>query len=298
MRSNAHEREAISDSSSLSQSVLQSTIRNDEGWKDDNGWIAVGNTRGQIKLLPWPYLEENSNSAPFLIQQRTENANESESRPSSFQDTTTAPATLSGGVACLSVSAGDTFVVALSRDGTTVFQYRYLDQSKNVVIDPHVQVFTHCYAIALSNTGLRSAVARGIPRSANQSCVWQGPNVAPLLRNRQDQLFPSNSFSGLYVGQPSWMKDLNIDGRDAELRLSAPDKGLQTENVFGCDSRGMGCCAAVARMDQDAGWLGDIVWYSGSFAVIYNARSGYSASMYGRIFSRSHCFFPFAYLDC
>jgi hypothetical protein len=281
----------VSSSTLQSSAVYENTATHRVAAYNDKGssrLIAVGTVGGKLMLFPWPC--RLSATAPLNETKTTHFVDEDGCLGESVKNETSpqenfhqllsiAPETLRDGVACVSVSAGNTFVLAFSGNRTTVFQYRYVSQSTTAVFDPHVEALTYFPAVLPPRIDSGSSSVGERSRNAQHGrMMWQGPNIAPLLRNRNGQLLKNGAMGGsrgLYVGQPNWMKDFSSEGRDHELRLSIPDTGLQSEYVFGCDGRGFGCCAVVARVDQSSsGWLGDILWFSGSIAVIHNAKTG------------------------
>ena len=69
---------------------------------------------------------------------------------------------------------------------------------------------------------------------------------------------------------------ITAEGLEADRRVALPDQGLQLEHAVGCDGRGAGCGAIVVtdHSQMEGRWLGDLVWFSGSVAIVHNAITG------------------------
>ena len=249
-------------------------------------WMVVGDLSGHVHLVRWPCLPVASSPSfasvslslsdqtlgPDALRRDTWAPHESAMRNIS------ASGSVNRGIGRLCVSSGDIFVIASSTNQTSIFQWRYILDLPYESLDPHVRNLIYNSMTAAAASGACSILSRGT------APVWQGPSVVPLLRDRQAKEAHGRGNS-VHIGPPAWMKELTIEGREADRRLGPPDKGLQPEMVFGCDTRGMACCAMVKQVEKGAkGWLGDVVWFSGSIAIVHNVKSGRPVSQFSAFF--------------
>ena len=275
------------------------------------GWTALGDVRGAVVLIPWPCRHFLKPTDAPNIAQSTFPATSFHDNPFESSDISLPPhqthtetesmspiasgslkqtrqilvrgqGRLSGRVQCLQVGAGNVFVVASCHGA--IFQWRLVAAS-SMAVDPHVRMLA---ALSSRNTSpettstLSNKDSR--PRVAAQA-VPTGKIAELPGSSRKDKycsvtgglgLEKSRVGSGIHVGPPGWMKEVTAEGLDADRRLTLPDQGLQLEHAFGCDGRGVGCGAMVITdsTQVEGTWLGDMVWFSGSVAVVHNAISG------------------------
>jgi hypothetical protein len=272
------------------------------------GWTAIGDVGGTVFLLPWPcHHFSKLADAPNIDQRQLEATNFHDDKFENSDDSWPAQEAesesglpsncgvneqarqvyvrgqghLSGRVQCLQVSAGDVFVVASCHGA--IFQWRLITDTCRMAIDPHVRRLATLSLISTSpetTSSLSNKDPCGRAQTMSQTqiaAISAGRSIVSIRKDHNGSVGSGLEMgSGIYVGPPGWMKEITAEGLEADRRVALPDQGLQLEHAFGCDGRGAGCGAIVVtdHSQMEGRWLGDLVWFSGSVAIVHNAITG------------------------